>query len=122
MALAKVTASVWQEPDFAWCNMYHMAPNGCVANGLNWGDGLVPYHKLANVVKETVAGFAHVYSFSITKCKFLPELLEHPILDLEDFEFLPPKSFKPKFSFSLLFTDLPTSFARLKTIRHYTIG
>ena len=39
---------------------YYMAPLGSVENGLNWDDGNVAYHKLAAVLKEAVAGFAHV--------------------------------------------------------------
>ena len=86
---------------FRFESPYHMAPNCSDVNGLNWTDGHIAYHKLSTVVKEAVAGFAHVYSFGITKCRLLSELLERPILDLEDFKCPPPKSFKPKFSCSV---------------------
>ena len=70
-------------------------------NGLNWDDGYIPYHKLFTVVKEAVAGFAHLYSFGITKCKWLSELLGQPILDLQHFNCSQPSEFKPKFSCSM---------------------
>ena len=86
---------------FRYENLYYMAPHGCDENGLIWDDGHIPYHKLSPVVKEAVAGFAHVYSFGTTKCRLVSDLLERPILDLEDFKCSPTKTFKPKFSFSL---------------------
>ena len=80
---------------------YYMAPHGSPENGLNWDDGCVPYHKLSSVLKEAVAGFAHVYSFGPTKCSFLSALLERTVLDLEDFRCPQAKKLKPRYSCAL---------------------
>ena len=86
---------------FRFESPYHMAPHGSTKNGLNWDDGNRAHHKLVTILKEAVVEFAHLYSFGITKCRFLSELLEYPILNLEGFGCPQPKSFKSKFSCSL---------------------
>ena len=75
-----------------------MAPHGSDVNGLNWDDGHIPCHKLSTVVKEAVSGFAHVYIVDVTKCRFISELLELPIFELENFKCPPPNSLKPQLS------------------------
>jgi len=45
--------------------------HGSDENGLNWEDGHIAYHDLRTVGSEAVAGFAHLYCYGITKCKFL---------------------------------------------------
>ena len=80
---------------------YYMAPHGSVENGLNWDNGNIPYHKLASVLKEAVAGVAHVYSFGPTKRSFLAALLQSVILDLKDFKCPLAKKLDPTYSCAL---------------------
>jgi len=61
-----------------------MHRHGSAENGLNWDDGIVPYNQLENALSESVAGYAHLYSYSITKCKFLTEMIGVPVLHVED--------------------------------------
>ena len=107
---------------FRFESPYHMAPHGSDVNGLNWDDGHIQYHKLSTVVMEAVVGFAHVYSFGITIFRLLFELLERPILDLEDFKCPPPKSFKPKFSCNKPCHRFLEINCATKTRRNYTIA
>jgi len=54
-------------------------------NGLKWEDSHIAYHDLYTVASVAVAGFAHLYGYGITKCKFLSKLLIRPIPNLQDF-------------------------------------
>ena len=63
---------------------------------LNWEDGHIAYHELCTVASEAVAGFAHVYAYGFSKCKFLSELLGRPIFNMEDFNCPLPTSFNHK--------------------------
>jgi len=65
---------------FRFKSPYSMATHGSDENGLNWDDGHINYHELFTVVSEAVAGFAHFYSYGITKCKLLAELLGRQFL------------------------------------------
>jgi len=62
-----------------------MNPDGSEENGLNWDDGIVPYNVLETALTETIARYAHLYSYGVTKCQLLAELLGRPVLNLEDF-------------------------------------
>jgi hypothetical protein len=55
---------------------YYMHPHGSDKNGLNWGDGSVEYNKLETVLSESVAKFAHLYTFGASKCKFISDLIK----------------------------------------------
>jgi hypothetical protein len=70
---------------FHFRNLYPMNPYGSEENGLNWCDGIVPYNLLETALSETVARYAHLYSYGDTKCQFLSGLLDRPVLNLEDF-------------------------------------
>jgi len=70
-----------------------MMSQGSDENGLNWEDGLICYHDLYVVVSEALAGFAHLYCYGVTKCKFLIALLGRPILNLQDCNCRQPTSF-----------------------------
>jgi len=59
-----------------------MNPHGSEENGLNWDDGIVPYNLLETDINETVASYAHLYSYGATNCQFLSDLLGHPVLNL----------------------------------------
>ena len=56
---------------------------------------------MSSVLKEAVAGFAHVYSFGPTECRFFAGLLERTVLDLEDFKCAKARTLKPKLNCSL---------------------
>ena len=70
---------------FHFQSPYGMTPHGSDENGLNWDDGHIPYRQLETVLSESIAGFAHIYSYGVSKCKFLKELLGRPVMNLEDF-------------------------------------
>jgi len=70
---------------FHFRSPYPMSPHGSEENGLNWDDGIVPYNLLETALDETVARYAHLYSYGATKCQFLSDLLGRPVLNLEDF-------------------------------------
>ena len=66
-------------------NPYPMIPHGSEGNGVNWDDGIVPYNMLETALSETVARHAHLYSYGVTKCQFLADLLGRSVLNLEGF-------------------------------------
>jgi len=70
---------------FHFRNPYPMSPHGSEENGLNWDDGIVPYNLLETALGETVARYAHLYSYGAQKCQFLSGLIDRPVLNLEDF-------------------------------------
>ena len=70
---------------FHFRSPYPMSPHGSEENELNWDDGIVPYNLLETALDETVARYAHLYSYGVTKCQLLAELLGRPVLNLEDF-------------------------------------
>ena len=51
---------------------YDMRPYGSAENGFNWNDAYIPYHQFQMNVKETVAGYACLYSYVIEKCRKIP--------------------------------------------------
>ena len=73
---------------FRFKRSYSMTSDGSDENGLNWEDGHISYHNLYLVVSEAVPGFAHLYCYGVTKCKFLTELMGRPNLNLQDFNCL----------------------------------
>ena len=54
---------------------YSKRPHGSTENGLNLDDGYIPYNQLYTVLTETLAGYAHFYSYGASKCKFISELI-----------------------------------------------
>ena len=78
---------------FRFKSPYTMTSHSSEENGLNLEHGHIAYHDLYTVVIEAVAGFAHLYCYGITKCKFHTELLGRPILNLQDFNCPQPSSF-----------------------------
>ena len=96
---------------FRFKSPYSMTSHGSDENGLNWEDGHLAYHDLYTVLSEAVAGFAHLYCYGITKCKFLTELLGRPILNLQDFNCPQPASINHKRWCSLPCHKFPVSCA-----------
>ena len=63
---------------------YKMPDHGSTENGINWIDGHIEYSELHMVLNEAVVGFAHLYAYGVSKCRFLAELTGRPIHNLED--------------------------------------
>jgi hypothetical protein len=55
------------------------------SNGLSWTDGYIDYSNLAQTLKEAVAPYAHPYAKGATKARFLSNLLERSVLNLDVF-------------------------------------
>ena len=92
---------------FRFKSPYIMASHGSDENGLNWEDGHIAYHELYTVTSEAVAGFANLYAYGVSKCKFLTELLVRPILNLQDFNCPLPTSFNHKYWCSMSCRKFP---------------
>jgi hypothetical protein len=63
---------------------YNMRTHGSEENQINWDDGIIPYEQVETALSEAIAGYAHLYSYGITKCKFLSDLLSRHAMNLED--------------------------------------
>jgi hypothetical protein len=83
---------------FQFQSPYTMRPHGNSENGLNWDDGHIPYNQFSSVLNESVAGFAYLYAYGDSKCTLISQLLCRPVYNLEDFNCLSPRYFRPKFS------------------------
>jgi len=92
---------------FRFKSFYSMMSQSSDENGLNWENGHIAYHNLYMVVSEAVAGFAHLYCYGVTKCKFLTDLLGRPILNLQDFKCPQSTSFNHTRWFSLPCNKFP---------------
>ena len=71
-----------------------MADCGWTDNGVNWIDGHIKYKVLNTFINETMAGFAYLYAYGVTKCMFHPGLTGRPIYVLEDVNCPSPDSLK----------------------------
>ena len=72
---------------------YKMADHGSIENRINWADGHIQYKDLHTVVTESMAGFAHLYAYSISIFKFLSSLAGCTLHNLEDMDYPTPHSF-----------------------------
>jgi len=75
-----------------------MHPCGSAEIGSNWDEGIVPYNHLEIALSESVAGYPYLYSYGITKCKFLAELIGRPVLNIENYGF--PTQLKLRLGYS----------------------
>jgi len=92
-----------------------MADHGSSENGLNWADRHIEYKELQTVLTEAVAGFAHLYTYGVSKCTFLVGLTVRPIHKLEDLACPPPVSFNHKHWCTLPFHKFPRFSCATKT-------
>ena len=60
-------ASATASETFRFKPPYRMEDHGSTENGINWIDGHIEYRELHMVLKETVAGFAHLYAYGVSK-------------------------------------------------------
>jgi len=81
-------ASRYVTDSFRFKRPYGTATHVSHENGVKWDEGHINYHERFTVVSEAVAGFAHIYSYVVTKCKFLAELLGRPIFNMQDLSVL----------------------------------
>jgi len=63
---------------------YCMRRHGSEEDGINWDDGIASYEQFVTSLIEAVAGYAHLYIYEITKCKFLSGLLSRTFFNIED--------------------------------------
>jgi len=118
--LSVATAKVSET--FRFKSPYIMAFDDSNENGLNWEDGYIAYHELYTVASDAVAGFAHLYAYGVSKCKFFTELLGRFILNLQDFNCPLPHFSIINTGVACLVTNLLTSIAHAKPRTHSTIG
>ena len=97
---------------FRFKSPYNMASHGWDEN---WEDGQIAYHELYTVASKAVAGFAHLYTYGVSKCKYLTELLGRPILNLQDCNYALPTSFNHKYWCSMSCHKLPNTNCATKT-------
>jgi hypothetical protein len=69
---------------FLFTAPYHMEAHGSEENGLNWGDGYVPYDSLYTVLSEALAVYDHLYAKGVEKCRLLNSILGRPIHSYDD--------------------------------------
>jgi hypothetical protein len=77
---------------------YPSRPRVSTEKSLNWDDGHIPYEQLHTVVEEAVTGYADLYSYGTSKCKFLSELFGRAFINLETFKCPSPQDFKPRYN------------------------
>ena len=85
-------AAKYLSDSYSFASTYSMILHGSDENGFK-KDGHIDYFEFYIVVSEAVCGFAHLYVYGVTKCKFLSELLWRPILNLQDFNSTQPSYF-----------------------------
>jgi len=73
-----------------------MADHGSSENGINWAHGHIENKDLYTVVTESVAGFAHLYAYGVSKVTFLSSLTGRTIHNLEDIDCPTQDSFNHK--------------------------
>ena len=100
--VVRVTAS----ETFRFKSPYKMADHGSSENGIHWADGHIEYKDLHTVITEAVAGFAHLYAYSVSKVTFLSTLTGRKIPNLEDVN-CPPDAFNHKHWCTLQYHKFP---------------
>jgi len=99
-----------------------MTSHGSDLNGLTWVDGNIAYHDLYMVVSEAEAGFAQLYYYGVTKCKFLTNYWVARFLTCSISTVLSPHSSIIHAGAACLVTNFQTSIAQPKPRNPSTIG
>ena len=82
--------------------------------GPNWYDGHIPYLHLRTVLEEGVVRYSHLYSYGTSKCKVIFDLINRPILVLEDLKCPSPRDFTSRYNCDLSCHKFPSvSWARV---------
>ena len=89
-------ASTAKAERFRFKRPYKMADNGSSENGLIWGYGHIEYKELHTGLTESLAGFAQLYTYGVSKFIFLAGLTRRPIHNLDDLKCPLPVSFNHK--------------------------
>jgi len=89
-------ASAAATESFLFKPTYKMAVHGSPENGINWLDDHIEYRELHTVLNETVAGFAHLYAYGVSKCSFLSSMTGRPIHNIEGINCPPARLFQSR--------------------------
>jgi len=108
-------ASAIASETFPFKPHYKMADQGSIGNGINWAESHIVYKELHTVLNEAEAGFAHLYTYGISKRTFLAGLNARPIHNLSDFNFPPPDSFNHEHKLTLPCHTFPKFSCATKT-------
>jgi len=79
-------ASAAASETFRFKSPYKITDHGSSENGLNWADGHIEYKELHTILTEAVIGFAHLYTYSVSKCTYLAGLSGRMIHNLDYLE------------------------------------
>jgi len=77
-------ASAAASETFRFKPPYNMPDHGSTENAINWIVGHIEYRQLHTVLKEVVAGLAHLDAYGVSKCTILAGLTGRPIHNLVD--------------------------------------
>jgi len=99
-----------------------MADHGSKENGINCIHRRIEYRELPMILKEAVAGLAHVYAYGISTCTFLAGLTDRRIYNLKDINCPPPDSFNHDPGVPCPAISFPNSLAQPKPHILSTIG
>ena len=64
---------------------------------------------IKQVLEETVGGYVHLYFYGTTKCKVISDLINRPIIDLEDFKCPKPRDIQSRYNCVLSFIKIPST-------------
>jgi hypothetical protein len=78
---------------FRFLPPYTMEPHASTSSGINTNDGSILYSSLIRTLSESTL---QIYTVkTLTKCRLLTDLLDRPIINLDDFGCPPSESFVP---------------------------
>ena len=84
--LSLVGAGVLQTYHFQRPAQPYFTPPQPTSDTLSGDEGHIPYSHLSTILRDTVAGYAHLYSHGQVKCRFLSDLVKRTFLDLTEFK------------------------------------
>jgi hypothetical protein len=107
----------YAQETFRFLPPYTMEPHGSTSSGINWNDGSALYSSLVRTLNEATANFANLYCKGIAKCRFLTDLFDCPITNLDDFGCPPRESFVPVVGCSLPCHRFPDKICAVRNAR-----
>ena len=94
---------------------YGIFSQGSGVNGLNCDDGIIPYNELETALSEAVSGYAHLYSYGVSKYRLLSGIVGRPVFNLEVFLFPSRLKLSPRYS-----CVLPYQVIMISVVQHET--
>ena len=79
---------------FRFLPPYCVDPHRYDQSGISWHDGIIAYLSLFQTLTEATANFAHIYAKGTAKCKFVANLLDSTVQNLDTFGCSSRKSFR----------------------------